>query len=139
MDKNSQPRRQPLKNAEKEHHEINRKAQATDQSVTSLMGELQDTEAKQADLKHTISENEAEIDRIASRLENQKKQIEKIETTTIPMKYQVCVDGGIGQLTKEIGTDLISTLLEEDHGMLAQLSKRFKWRSLLPKLSLRWK
>jgi hypothetical protein len=33
------------------------------------------------------------------------------------------VDGGIGQLTKEIGTDLISTLLEEDHGMLAQLKK----------------
>jgi septal ring factor EnvC (AmiA/AmiB activator) len=92
-DSKSQPRRQPLKNAEKEHHEINRKAQATDQSVTSLMGELQHTEAKQADLKHTISENEAEIDRIASRLENQKKQIEKIETTTIPMKYQVWMAG----------------------------------------------
>jgi hypothetical protein len=33
------------------------------------------------------------------------------------------VDGGIGQLTKEIGMDLTSTLLEEDHGMLAQLNK----------------
>ena len=41
-------------------------------------------EAKQADLNHTISENEAEIDRIQPRLDNQKKQIEKIEKTTIP-------------------------------------------------------
>jgi hypothetical protein len=30
------------------------------------MGELQHTEAKQANLKHTISKNEDEIDRIAS-------------------------------------------------------------------------
>jgi septal ring factor EnvC (AmiA/AmiB activator) len=66
-----------IENCREEHHEINRKAQATNQSVTSLMGELQHTEAKQADFKHTISENEDEIDRIASRLENQKKQIKK--------------------------------------------------------------
>jgi hypothetical protein len=33
------------------------------------------------------------------------------------------VYGGIGQLTKEIGTDLTLTLWEEDHGMLAQLNK----------------
>jgi hypothetical protein len=33
------------------------------------------------------------------------------------------VDGGIGQLTKEIGKDWSLTLLEEDHGMLAQLKK----------------
>jgi hypothetical protein len=30
------------------------------------MGELQHTEKKQANFNHTISENEAEIDRIAS-------------------------------------------------------------------------
>jgi hypothetical protein len=56
-----------LKKAKTEHHEINRKAQATDQSVTSLNGELQHmTEAKHADFKHTINKNEAKIDRIAS-------------------------------------------------------------------------
>jgi hypothetical protein len=33
------------------------------------------------------------------------------------------VDGGIGQLPKEIGTDLTLTLLEEDCDMLAQLKK----------------
>jgi hypothetical protein len=53
------------------------------------MGELQHSEAKQ----HTISKNEDEIDRIGSRLENQKKKIEKIETTAIPMKYQVWIAG----------------------------------------------
>jgi septal ring factor EnvC (AmiA/AmiB activator) len=82
-----------LKKAETEHHEINHKAQATNQSVASLMGELQHTEAKQANFKHMISENEAEIDKIASRLENQKKQIGKIEKTTVPMKYQVWMAG----------------------------------------------
>jgi hypothetical protein len=33
------------------------------------------------------------------------------------------VDGRIDQLTKEIGTDLILTLLEEDLGMLVQIKK----------------
>ena len=61
--------------------------------MTNLMGELQCMEAKQADLNHMISENEAEIDRIVSRLENQKKQIKKIEKTMIPMKYQVWMPG----------------------------------------------
>jgi hypothetical protein len=51
----------------------------------NLMGELQCMEAKQADLYHMISENEAKIDRVASWLENQKKQIKIIEMMTIPM------------------------------------------------------
>jgi structural maintenance of chromosome 3 (chondroitin sulfate proteoglycan 6) len=114
-----------LKKAETAHQEINRKAQATDQSVTNLMGELQRMEAKQADFNHTISENEAEIDRIASRLENQTKQIEKIEKTTIPtLQNEISsVEADISRLTEEIGTDLTSTLSEEDRGMLTQLKK----------------
>jgi peptidoglycan hydrolase CwlO-like protein len=50
------------------------------------MGELQHSmEAKQADFNHMISKIEAKIDRIVSRLENQKKQMEKIERTMICM------------------------------------------------------
>jgi predicted nucleic acid-binding Zn-ribbon protein len=79
--------------------------------VTNLMRELQRMEAKQADFNHMISENEAEIDRIVSRLENQKKQIEMIEMTMIPMlEHEISsVEGGIDQLTEEIGTNLTST------------------------------
>jgi hypothetical protein len=55
-----------LKKTETEHQEINCKAQTTNHSVTNLMGELQHREAKQANFNHTISKNEAEIDRIAS-------------------------------------------------------------------------
>jgi hypothetical protein len=47
--------------------------------VTNLLGELQHTEAKQANFNHTISKNEAEIDRIASQLENHKMQIERLK------------------------------------------------------------
>jgi chromosome segregation ATPase len=69
-----------LKKTETEHQEINHKVQATDHSVTNLMGELQHMEAKQANFNHTISENEAEIDRIANRLlENHKMQIERLK------------------------------------------------------------
>ena len=68
-----------MKKTETEHQEINCKVQATDHSVMNLMGELQHTEAKQADFNHMISENEAEIDRIASRLENHKMQIERLK------------------------------------------------------------
>ena len=114
-----------LTKAETKYREINRKAQATDQSVTNLMGELQRVEAKQADYSHTISEVEADIARIQTRLENHKKQGEKIEKTTIPhLEHEISsVEGEIGRLTEEIGTDLTSTLSEEDRGMLAQLKK----------------
>jgi chromosome segregation ATPase len=47
--------------------------------VTNLLGELQHTEAKQANFNHTISKNEAEIDRIASQLESHKMQIERLK------------------------------------------------------------
>jgi predicted RNase H-like nuclease (RuvC/YqgF family) len=44
------------------------------------MGELQHMEAKQSDfINHMISKNEAEIDRIASQLENHKMQIERLK------------------------------------------------------------
>ena len=114
-----------LRKAEREHQDINRKAQATDQSVTNLMGELQRMEAKQADFNHAIGENVAEIDRVQSRLENQTKQIEKLEKTTIPtLEHEISsVVGEIGRLTEEIGTDLASSLSEEDRAMLAQLKK----------------
>jgi predicted nucleic acid-binding Zn-ribbon protein len=58
-----------------------------------------------------ISKIEAKIDRIASRLESQKKQMEKIERTTIRMlEHEMqSVEAGIDQLTEEIGTNLTST------------------------------
>ena len=117
--------KEALAKAEAAHQEMNRKAQATDQSVTNLMGELQRMEAKQADFNHTISENEAEIDRIQTRLENQKKQIEKIEKTTIPsLEHEISsVDSEIGRLTEEMGTELTSTLSEEDRELLTNLKK----------------
>jgi peptidoglycan hydrolase CwlO-like protein len=46
---------------------------------------MQHMEAKQANFYHMISKNEAKIDKIASQLENQKKQMEKIERTMIHM------------------------------------------------------
>jgi predicted nucleic acid-binding Zn-ribbon protein len=77
----------------------------------NLMGELQHMEANQVNFNHMISENEAEIDRIASRLENQRKQIKMIEMRMIPMlEHEISsVEGGIDQLTEEIHTDLTST------------------------------
>jgi translation initiation factor 2B subunit (eIF-2B alpha/beta/delta family) len=65
---------------ETEHQEINHKVQATNHSMMNLMGELQHTEANQANFNHSISKNEAEIDRIASQLlENHKMQIERLK------------------------------------------------------------
>mmetsp|Transcript_10802 Transcript_10802/g.19558 ORF Transcript_10802/g.19558 Transcript_10802/m.19558 type:complete len:1083 (-) Transcript_10802:860-4108(-) len=117
--------KEALAKAESAHQEINRKAQATDQSCTNLIGELQRMEAKQADFNHTISENETEIDRLQNRLENQKKQIEKIEKTSIPLlEHEISsVESEIGRLTEEMGTDLTSTLSDEDREMLANLKK----------------
>lgn len=117
--------KEALAKAESAHQEINRKAQATDQSVTNLMGELQRMEAKQADFNHTITENEAEIGRVESRMENQKKQIEKIEKTIIPpLEHEISsMESEIGRLTEEMGTDLTATLSDEDREMLVNLKK----------------
>ena len=114
-----------LAKAEAAHKDINRKAQAQDQTAANLMAELQRMEAKQADFNHTIAENEAEISRLETRLENQKKQMETIEKSTIPpLEHEIAsTESEIGRLTEEMGTDLTSTLSDEDREMLANLKK----------------
>lgn len=115
-----------LRKVEAEHQQVNRKAQEVDQSVTNLMQELQRLEAKHAELTHMISEKETDVDRMQARLENHKKQIEKVEKTSIPpLEREIAaLQGDIGRLEEEMGTDLVASLTDEDRELLKQLKQK---------------
>lgn len=117
--------RAALTKAEADHAQVSRKAQSTDQAVTNLMGEVSRLETKQADLNHSLTETESEIDATKSRLEGQSKQMEKIEKTTIPaLEHEISsLKSEICRLQDEIGTELTETLSAEDREMLHQLKK----------------
>jgi hypothetical protein len=68
-----------------------------------------------------ISKNEAKIDR-KSKEANQKDW--NVDNSYAGAWHDIKCGGRIDQITEEIGTNLTSTSLEEDHGML--VSKRFK-------------
>jgi chromosome segregation ATPase len=87
------------------------------------MQELQRLEAKQAELNHQVAAKETDLDRLESRLENRKKQIETIERTTIPPLERNIkdLDDDIKRLQDELGTELHQTLTAEDRERLSVL------------------
>ena len=114
-----------LRTVEKEYQEMNRKAQEVDQEASNLMQELQRLEAKQAELNHMVTAKETELERLESRHDNHKKQIETIEKTTIPPLERsiTALEGDIGRLEEEMGTELQQTLTDEDRERLAELKE----------------
>eukprot|EP00978_Attheya_sp_CCMP212_P042511 scaffold260271_cov49-Attheya_sp.AAC.1 len=73
-----------LKKLQVEQREMQRKATSIDQQISSVMGEVQRFEAKQANLEHLINRTEDEIATTQSKIDNHKKQMETIEVETIP-------------------------------------------------------
>ena len=109
--------------AEADFSDVNRKAQSIDQSATNLVGDLQRLEAKHGDLNHMLAEIEAETSRLRARTEAKKKSIEKFEKNTIPsLEHDLAsLESEIERLEEEKGTDLTSTLSEEERCSLARL------------------
>lgn len=114
-----------LRSVEREHQQLNRKAQEVDQSVTNVMQELQRLEAKHAELTHVVTEKETDFERVQTRLENHKKQVEKVEKTTIPPleRELAALQGDIGRLQEEMGTELAVSLTDGDRELLKQLQQ----------------
>jgi structural maintenance of chromosome 3 (chondroitin sulfate proteoglycan 6) len=117
--------KEALHSAEQEHQEVNRKAKEVDQSASNVMQELQRLEAKHAELTHMITGKETEVERMQSRVENHKKQLDKVEKSTIPLlEREIAVlEGDIGRLQEELGTELTASLSDEDRELLNQLKQ----------------
>jgi structural maintenance of chromosome 3 (chondroitin sulfate proteoglycan 6) len=114
-----------LRTVERDYNDMKRKAQEVDQGIQNLMQELQRLEAKQAELNHTVAAKESDLDRLESRLENHKKQIETIEKTTIPpLERNITdLDGDLKRLQEEMGTELQQTLTSKDRERLVVLKE----------------
>ena len=114
-----------LRTVEKEYQDMKRKAQQVDKSASQNMTELQRLEAKQAELQHMVTAKESELERLETRIANHKKQIETIEKTTLPPLERsiAALQGDIGRLQEEMGTELQQSLTDEDRERLAELKE----------------
>lgn len=114
-----------LRRLEREHRHMTQKSHQIDQSVTNLMAELQRLEARHAEITHKATEDETELERVQSRLENHKKQAEELEKTSIPAleRAVAALKADIGRLKDELGTELTQTLSEKDQKLMDELKK----------------
>ena len=112
-----------LDKADVQYREATKKSHAFDQSSSNLLQELQKLEGKRGDKNHKLNELEGNIESTSSRLDISKKTIETIEKSMIPsLENDVSSLGGeIERLREEMGTEITSTLSEEEKQLLTQL------------------
>lgn len=115
-----QEARAVLARTESEHGEVKQKAEAIDQSATNIMGELQRLEAKHADLDHMLTEADAEVKSIQTKLDQHQKQASQIEKVTIPsLERDVSsLAAHTIRLRDEMEAELTSVLSEEEREIL---------------------
>mmetsp|Transcript_7407 Transcript_7407/g.16416 ORF Transcript_7407/g.16416 Transcript_7407/m.16416 type:complete len:1281 (-) Transcript_7407:159-4001(-) len=111
-----------LKQLEKKHREIKEKANVVDQQVSNIMGEVQRLEAKYANLDHMMSRTEDEVTKLEKATERHTMQVQEIEESIPATETQITsLDGQIERLEAEMGTELTSTLSDEEQELLDQL------------------
>lgn len=111
-----------LKQLEKKHREIKEKANVVDQQVSNIMGEVQRLEAKHANLDHMMSRTEDEVTKLEKATERHTMQVQEIEESIPATETQITsLDGQIERLEAEMGTELTSTLSDEEQELLDQL------------------
>eukprot|EP00591_Stephanopyxis_turris_P001553 CAMPEP_0195512374 /NCGR_PEP_ID=MMETSP0794_2-20130614/4351_1 /TAXON_ID=515487 /ORGANISM="Stephanopyxis turris, Strain CCMP 815" /LENGTH=1145 /DNA_ID=CAMNT_0040640147 /DNA_START=40 /DNA_END=3477 /DNA_ORIENTATION=+ len=116
-----------LHNLEREHVDLQKKATAVDQRVSALMGEMQRTEAKHANLLHIVDQTERDIDMMNKRVESRKRTIEEV-TEMLPMiaREIASIDNQKTSLEEEMGTPLTANLSDAERAMLQELSTTTK-------------
>ena len=112
-----------LKNIESQYNEAKTKAREVDESLNTLMQELQRLQTKQVDLSRQTQTKDAALDRLEERTKNHEKNIEALEKSSIPTLERsiVEINGDIQRLDDEMGTDLQQTLTTEDRERLNEL------------------
>jgi len=111
-----------LRNLEVEHRELKERSTAVDQQVSNVMGEVQRLEAKHANLDHMMGRIEDDVRKLAKMRERHDTHAKQIEEDVPPMDTQIASLGTqIERLEEEVGTELTSTLSEEEATLLDEL------------------
>lgn len=111
-----------LRKLEIQHREMKEKSTAVDQQVSNVMGEVQRLEAKHANLDHMMGRIEDDAKKLAKTRERHSKQSVQIEEDIPPIETQIASLGTqIERLQEEIGTELTTTLTEEEQTLLENL------------------
>ena len=113
---------QAQKALEAEHGRKKEESAAADQRVSSVMGEVQRLEAKYANLDHMMGRIEDDVKKLEKTTQRNEKQAKQIEEDVPPLETQIASLGNqIDVLEEEVGTDLTSTLTEEEQDLLEEL------------------
>eukprot|EP00581_Thalassiosira_minuscula_P013662 CAMPEP_0183727262 /NCGR_PEP_ID=MMETSP0737-20130205/25262_1 /TAXON_ID=385413 /ORGANISM="Thalassiosira miniscula, Strain CCMP1093" /LENGTH=1291 /DNA_ID=CAMNT_0025958855 /DNA_START=198 /DNA_END=4073 /DNA_ORIENTATION=- len=111
-----------LRQLEDEHGKKKQESTAVDQQVSNVMGEVQRLEAKYANLDHMMGRIEDDVKKLERARQRHGKQAKQIEEAVPPMETQITSLGSqIEHLEEEMGTDLSSTLTEEEQNLLEEL------------------
>lgn len=111
-----------LQSLEKALAQKKQESTAVDQQVSNVMGEVQRLEAKHANLDHMMGRIEDDVKKLQKSTQRRNKQAKQIEEDVPPMETQIASLGSqIEHLEEEMGTDLTSTLTEEEQVLLEEL------------------
>ncbi|KAL7551342.1 hypothetical protein ACHAWF_014534 [Thalassiosira exigua] len=111
-----------LRELEGEQRTMKEKSAEADRQVSNAMGDVQRLEAKHANLDHMMGRIEDEVKKVEKAQKRHDKQAKQIEEDVPPMETQIASLGTqIERLEEEVGTELTSTLSEEEQTLLDEL------------------
>lgn len=114
-----------LQNANRDYHQADRRAKETDNESSELVRELQNLEAKRAQLTNAVSTQEGQLERMQSELGHTRKQLESVESNSIPTLERDIdtLRGDILRIKDEMGTELAVSLSNQERSRLNELKQ----------------
>ena len=111
--------------ATEEHRKVNAEAKEAEQSVANVSDEISRFQHKQTQLSRMIQNQEGRLSQSQSQIGQYKKQTDRLESQIIPGLEQnlEAFSFDIARLREEIGTELTSTLSEEERSSLNTLKQ----------------
>ena len=117
--------KEAYKSIDEEFRQVDRKAKQAEQDVTNASQEVQRLQHKQSQLSRLVQSLQADLTEQQSQIASSKKQAERIESQIVPpLEREIAAfSGDIARLQEEIGTELTSSLSDEDRDLLQQLKQ----------------
>ena len=108
-----------------EHEKVDRQAKEAEQEVANVGQEVSRLNHKQTQLSRKIKALEQSVEQIAAQIQSSTTQATKLETSQIPPLQDeiTSLEHEVGRLQTELGTELSSTLSDEDRAKLDQLKQ----------------
>eukprot|EP00980_Cylindrotheca_fusiformis_P008943 scaffold1909_cov130-Cylindrotheca_fusiformis.AAC.10 len=116
------------RNMDQEYSKVDVDAKKTEQDVTNASQEVSRLENKLSQLSRMVQTLEAKLISEQSQFLQHKKQALQVESKILPpIEREIAAfSGDIGRLQEEIGTELTTSLSEDDRAQLAELNHAMK-------------